>query len=162
MSLQINPVSVIPEQTKQVAQAAFPKGNLYLRVREELGVFFTDAQFADLFASQGQQAQAPWRLALVCVFQFAEGLSDRQAADAVRSRIDWKYALAQRRTCGSDLARSLGAAIHRSTGTTASERGQGAGSFGRVDLRTLRYRGAFLDQAHLFLGRLQSTSDRDL
>jgi len=38
-------------------------------------------------------AEAPWRLALVTVLQFAEGLSDRQAADAVRARIDWKYAL---------------------------------------------------------------------
>lgn len=38
-------------------------------------------------------AEAPWRLALVTVMQFAEGLSDRQAADAVRSRIDFKYAL---------------------------------------------------------------------
>src|SRR5213075_628877 len=38
--------------------------------------------------------ETPWRLALVLVLQFAEGLSDRQAADAVRGRIDWKYALA--------------------------------------------------------------------
>jgi transposase len=36
---------------------------------------------------------SPWRLALTTVMHFAEGLSDRQAADAVRSRIDWKYAL---------------------------------------------------------------------
>ncbi len=36
---------------------------------------------------------APWRLALVTIMQFAEGLSDRQAADAVRARIDCKYAL---------------------------------------------------------------------
>src|SRR4029453_6273905 len=35
----------------------------------------------------------PARLALATVLQFAEGLSDRQAADAVRSRIDWKYVL---------------------------------------------------------------------
>jgi transposase len=42
---------------------------------------------------QGQPAQPPWRLALVTLLQFAEGLSDRQAANAVRSRIDWKYAL---------------------------------------------------------------------
>jgi transposase len=49
--------------------------------------------FAKLFASRGQPAEAPWRLALVTVLQFAEGLSDRQAADAVRGRIDWKYLL---------------------------------------------------------------------
>jgi transposase len=93
MSLSIEDASSVPEQTRQIARAAFPKGNLYLRIRDTLGTFFTDTQFADLFAAQGQRAQAPWRLALVSVFQFAEGLSDRQAADAVRSRIDWKYAL---------------------------------------------------------------------
>jgi transposase len=46
-----------------------------------------------LFARRGRPAEAPWRLALVTVMQFAEGLSDRQAAEAVRARIDWKYAL---------------------------------------------------------------------
>jgi transposase len=42
---------------------------------------------------RGQPAAAPWRLALVTIMQFAEGLSDRDAADAVRTRIDWKYLL---------------------------------------------------------------------
>ncbi len=41
----------------------------------------------------GQPAQSPWRLALICVMQYMENLSDRQTADAVRGRIDWKYAL---------------------------------------------------------------------
>lgn len=41
---------------------------------------------------RGQPAEAPWRLALTTVRQFAEGVSDRQAAEAVRSRMDWKYA----------------------------------------------------------------------
>jgi transposase len=62
-------------------------------LREELGVFNTDAQCADLFPTRGQPAEAPWRLALIVVLQFAENLTDRQAADAVRSRIDWKYLL---------------------------------------------------------------------
>ena len=83
----------VPKETARIAQAAFPKGNLYLRMRDELGPIFEDRQFADLFPPRGQPAEAPWRLALVTVMQFAEGLSDRQAADAVRSRIDWKYAL---------------------------------------------------------------------
>jgi transposase len=52
-----------------------------------------DACFAPLFARRGRPAEAPWRLALVTVMQLAEGLSDRQAAEAVRARIDWKYAL---------------------------------------------------------------------
>ncbi len=64
-----------------------------IRMRDELGPIFDDARFAHLFASRGRPAETPWRLALVTVLQFAEGLSDRQAAEAVRARIDWKYAL---------------------------------------------------------------------
>jgi transposase len=93
MSLQPKTVDLVPEQTARIARAAFPKGNLYIRMRDAFGTFFTDEQFADLFPTRGQAAQEPWRLALVTVMQFAEGLSDRQAAEAVRSRIDWKYAL---------------------------------------------------------------------
>ena len=63
-----------------------------MQMRDLLGTLFEDEQFTKLFPPQGQPAEAPWRLALTSVFQFAEGLSDRQAADAVRSRIDWKYA----------------------------------------------------------------------
>ena len=64
-----------------------------MQMRDLLGTFFTDDQFADLYPADGQPAYAPWRLALVSVMQFAENLTHRQAADAVRSRIDWKYAL---------------------------------------------------------------------
>jgi transposase len=84
----------VPEETARVARAVFPKGhNLYLKMRDELGIFFEDQQFAALFPTKGQPAEAPWRLALVTIFQFMENLSDRAAAEAVRSRIDWKYAL---------------------------------------------------------------------
>jgi transposase len=93
MCLQAEPDLSIPEQTRQVAQAAFPKGNAYMKIRDQLGLLFTDPAFSDLFPQQGQPAEAPWRLAMVTLFQFVEELSDRQAAEAVRSRIDWKYAL---------------------------------------------------------------------
>src|SRR5262245_57707853 len=93
MSLKPTPIGSVPELTAFVAQAAFPGGNPYLIVRDTLGTFYDDERFAALFPDRGQPALAPWRLALVIVLQFAEGLSDRQAADAVRSRIDWKYAL---------------------------------------------------------------------
>jgi transposase len=83
----------IPPDTKRVAQAAFPKGHPYLRLADELGSVITDDTFAALFPPQGQPAFSPWRLALVTILQYAEGLSDRRAADAVRSRIDWKYVL---------------------------------------------------------------------
>jgi len=76
-----------------VARAAFPKGNPYLTLRDALEIVYTDGDFEHLFPHRGQPAESPGRLALVVVLQFAENLSDRQAADAVRSRIDWKYLL---------------------------------------------------------------------
>jgi transposase len=93
MSLHPQPDSAIPEETQRVARAAFPKGTLCLRIADELGPLYRDDQFADLFPTRGQPADSPARLALASVLQFVEGLSDRQAADAVRGRIDWKYAL---------------------------------------------------------------------
>jgi transposase len=93
MSLQPQTKYPIPEETQQVARAAFPKGNPYMRMRDELGEIYTDELFAELFPGRGQPAQSPGRLAWVTVLQFAEGLSDRQAAEAVRGRIDWKYVL---------------------------------------------------------------------
>lgn len=87
------PIGSVPAQTVLVAKAAFPKGNPYLTLRDELGTVFEDSDFEELFATVGQQSLQPWRTALVTVLQFREGLSDRQAADAVRSRIDWKYLL---------------------------------------------------------------------
>ena len=93
MSLHPEDISPVPETTAATARAAFPHGNRYMAMRDELGVFYTDQDFAALFPTRGQPAETPWRLALILVFQFAESLSDEQAADAVRSRIDWKYAL---------------------------------------------------------------------
>jgi len=83
----------VPELTEEVARAAFPKGNPYLTLRDNLGTIFEDEDFVDLFPEHGQPALPPWRLALVTIMQFRENLTDRQAAEAVRSRIDWKYLL---------------------------------------------------------------------
>jgi transposase len=93
VSLQPPLAPPVPELTARVARAAFPKGNPYLRLRDEVGPVFCDADFAKLYPKRGQPALPPWKLALGTVMQFAEDLSDRQAADAVRGRIDWKYAL---------------------------------------------------------------------
>lgn len=93
MCLRAVPELPIPEETARVVKAAFPKSHPYVLLRDEFGSFFQDAQFASLFAAQGPPAESPARLALVTVLQFAEGLSDRQAAEAVRSRLDWKYLL---------------------------------------------------------------------
>ena len=93
MSLRLRSIPDIPEDTVLIAKQVFRKGNPIIQMRDVLGTVFTDDQFADLYPLNGQPAYAPWRLALVSVMQFAENLTDRQAADAVRSRIDWKYAL---------------------------------------------------------------------
>lgn len=93
MSLKPSVIEPVPERTARVARAAFPKGNLYISIRDQLGTLFEDADFTSLYPRRGQPAFAPWRLALITVMQFLENLSDRQASDAVRSRIDWKYAL---------------------------------------------------------------------
>src|SRR5262245_10662173 len=93
MSLHPQVTYPIPEETHRIARAAFPRGNLYMQVADRLGTIYQDAQFMVLFPRRGQSAAAPARLALATLLQFAEGLSDRQAADAVRSRIDWKYVL---------------------------------------------------------------------
>ena len=91
--LQVQPTGPVPADTARVAHQVFLKGNRYLTLRDELGSIYNDCDFAELFPTHGQPAECPWRLALVCVMQFVEDLSDRQAAEAVRTRIDWKYAL---------------------------------------------------------------------
>jgi transposase len=96
MSMQPQPIGPVPQDTVRVARAAFPKGNVYMQMRDVLGSIYDDKDFSELFEVRGRPAITPWRLALVTVMQFSEGLSDRQAAEAVRARIDWKYALGLR------------------------------------------------------------------
>ena len=93
MSLQPKTTTTVPAATARVAKAVFPKGNFCLTLRDEFDTIYLDAQFAHLFSKEGQPALAPWRLTLVSILQFVEGLSDRQAANMVRSRLDWKYLL---------------------------------------------------------------------
>jgi transposase len=93
MTLQPQHEFSIPEETARVARAAYPKGNLYMKMRDALGTIYQDKSFAQLFPQNGRPVEAPWRLAFITVVQFIEELPDRQAADAVRGRIDLKYAL---------------------------------------------------------------------
>jgi transposase len=93
MSMYARDLGSIPEETARVARAACPKGTLAMRLRDELGELYQDAHFASLYPAEGQPAYEPWRLAIITVLQYGEGLTDRQAANAVRERIDWKYAL---------------------------------------------------------------------
>jgi len=93
MSLKPQIFDPVPDETSRVAKAAFPNGNVYMQMRDAFGALYADEAFAPLFSPRGQPGAAPACLALVTVMQFAEGLSDRQAANAVRGHIDWKYAL---------------------------------------------------------------------
>ncbi|MFF9667030.1 IS1182 family transposase (plasmid) [Streptomyces viridifaciens] len=93
MSMGSRPGVEVPQVTRQVALAAFPKGCLAMRVRDELGPLFEDEEFRSAFGVRGRPGVSPGQLALVCVLQFAENLTDRQAAHATRARIDWKYLL---------------------------------------------------------------------
>ncbi len=94
MSLHAPLIAFIPDDTEAVAHAAFPHGNRYLRLRDALGPLFYNPACAPFFAHAGRPAIDPARLALITILQFAERPSDDQAAEAVRSRIDWKYLLA--------------------------------------------------------------------
>ncbi len=96
MSMYVRELGSIPEETARVARAACPKGTLAMRLRDEVGELYQDKHVVSLYPIEGQPAYEAWRLAIVTVLQYAEGLTDRQAANAVRERIDWKYALVRR------------------------------------------------------------------
>src|SRR5258707_689144 len=94
MSLKSHGLEPIPEETRLLVERLSPKGTMVTQLRDALGPIYSDESFAHLFPRRGRPAEAPWRLALVTVLQAIEGLTDRQAAEYVRTRIDWLYALA--------------------------------------------------------------------
>jgi transposase len=99
MSMQPRPWPEVPEETARVARAAFRKGgSLPIRIRDELGSWYEDGDFAAVYPVRGAPGISPAQLAVVTVLQFTENLTDRQAADEARGRVDWKYCL------GLDLA----------------------------------------------------------
>lgn len=93
MTLLQQTIGSVPEETARIARAAYPKGNISLQLRDALGTIYQDQSFAHLFPHNGRPVEAPWRLALITILQCMEDLPDRQATDAVRGRIDWKYLL---------------------------------------------------------------------
>src|SRR4051794_23101532 len=94
MSMKPHGLEPIPEETRRLVERMCPKGTMVTQLRDALGPLYSDEHFAHLFPKRGRPAEAPWRLALVTVWQAIEGLSDRQAAEYVRTRIDWRYGLA--------------------------------------------------------------------
>ena len=93
MSLPPQPLHAIPEETPRVARAAFPHSTRFMQRRDYLGPIYDQAACEARYPQRGKPAEAPWRLARITGRQFAADLADRAAADAVRRRIDWKYAL---------------------------------------------------------------------
>jgi transposase len=93
MSLRPMPWPEVPEQTAVVARAAFPKGSLPMRLRDGLGPIFLDTDFNGAFGVRSRPGISPAVLMPVTILQFVEQMTDRQAAQAVAGRIDWKYAL---------------------------------------------------------------------
>nr|WP_234042188.1 transposase [Streptomyces marianii] len=133
MSLQPKGLPEVPEQTAAVAWAAFPKGSLPIRVRDRLAEV-ADEPFTGAFGVRGAPGRAPAVLSLVTVLQFAENLTDRQAAAMAVRAIDWKYAIGAVRL---QLCRQPGHRLLRYPG-------------GARDLRA----------AHRSVGGLQSTENR--
>ena len=87
-----------PEPAEEIVAAvrAMYRGRevpLPVAVRDQLGELFADEQFTETFGARGKPGWSPGRLALVTVLQMVENLTDRQAAEAVRDKISWKYAL---------------------------------------------------------------------
>jgi len=94
MSMQPRPWPEVPEETARVARAAFRKaGSLRIRIRDELGSWYEDGNFAAVYPVRGAPGISPAQLAMVTVLQFCENLTDRQAADEARGRVDRKYCL---------------------------------------------------------------------
>ncbi|MEU9256555.1 transposase [Streptomyces sp. NPDC048270] len=84
----------VPFLTAQIARTSNPGGTTAMWVRDRLDGLWRDEDFADWYPRDGRPGLSPAQLATVCVLQFVLGLSDRQAAEAVRCRIDFKYAMA--------------------------------------------------------------------
>src|ERR1700691_5126233 len=93
MSMQPRPWPEVPAGTARVARAAFRKGSLAMRARDELGSWYDDQAFAGAYGGRGGRGISPAQLAMVMVLQYTGDLTDRQAADSVRGRLDWKYCL---------------------------------------------------------------------
>jgi transposase len=93
MSLQPEKLPEIPELIARTARKLHPKGNRYMWLRDELDAIYNDEQFASLYPKSGQLAEQPWRLAIMSIIQYMENYTDRQVCEAVKDRIDLKYAL---------------------------------------------------------------------
>ncbi|MEV0695611.1 IS1182 family transposase [Streptomyces sp. NPDC050388] len=94
MSLRPRSGEQVPSLTARIARASNPGGTTAMWVRDRLDGLWADEDFAGWYPRDGRPGVSPAQLATVCVLQFLLNLSDRQAVEAVRCRIDFTYALA--------------------------------------------------------------------
>lgn len=92
MSTQISWLPPLPNDTARAAEA-LPGTSIYLTIGTQIDPLLADIELARLDPSRSRSAATQAILALVTIFQFAENLPDREAAEATRARLDWKYAL---------------------------------------------------------------------
>lgn len=93
MSLKVQPPWPMPAETAAVGQVIMKAESPYRLIGDKLFDKINEVEYADLYSSEGKPGLSPVILAFVTVFQFMERLPDRQAADSLRIRMDWKYAL---------------------------------------------------------------------
>ena len=93
MCIQPRAGALVPEMTARVARACNPRGTVAMTIRDRLEGLWSDEDFAEWYPRDGRPGFSPAQLAIASVLQFLLELSDRQAAEAVRCRIDFKYAL---------------------------------------------------------------------
>lgn len=93
MPIQSAPFPPLPRDTARAAEAAFGKGNIYLTIGDQMEHLLAEVDLTGLSAATKKPAATLALLALVTAFQAAENLPDHRAAEAVRTRTDWKYAL---------------------------------------------------------------------
>lgn len=93
MSLKPQPPREMPEETARIGNQLLASESPYRLVGEQLYAKYRDEDFVDLYPAEGQPGLSPVDLAFVTAFQYMEDLADRAAAEAVRLRLDWKYAL---------------------------------------------------------------------
>lgn len=83
----------IPAETVKAARSVFGQSNFYLTIGDQVDRLFDGVALIDPSGRFLKPPQTTAMLYLITIFQFVETLPDHQAADALRKRADWKYAL---------------------------------------------------------------------
>jgi transposase len=93
MCLKIQSPWPMPEETGRIGKMLLEENDPYRLSGDQLFEKWKEEEFADLYSSEGKPGYSPVILAFVSVFQCMERLADRQAAQALRMRLNWKHAL---------------------------------------------------------------------